>query len=383
MKIGISSISVLDSLGNDLSSNFDKICLGHIGKKTFQENFIGFPIDNTLLENICNSIEIENVRHVKSWHKAGVAVATEAIEKSDLNTDRVSIAIGSCLQGMMYFPEHLDFIAKRGKAHPRYLFDINTHSIGALLNFKHKFKNGTCVYNSACATGLYLLETAVNQLLLGKTDAVVVLGIDFACDRTNLHFFESLGAVSKKGNSHPYHELRDGFLPGDGVCAMVIEPVEKILARNKEPLAIIDSCETASENYSLFAPDMNGEGINNILSRFIKEELDSIDLIATHATGTQIGDFIEYDTIQKILNKPTVAFKGFIGHTQAAAGLLETAYSIMSMNTNRIPGMPWLTDSNNKNDNLNHKTISQNINSFLKVSIGFNGSLTAAKMSKV
>jgi 3-oxoacyl-(acyl-carrier-protein) synthase len=380
MKIAISSIAVLDSLGDDLAENFKKICSGITGQKVFNENKQGFPIDPDVLEEIENSVQLENYRNVHFWQKSGYSVAVKAINKANLVTKKVSIILGSCLQGMMTVPHHFDIINRKGRAHPKFLFDINTHSLGSIINSEFGFENGCGVLNSACATGLYALEQACNQLMLGKTEAVLVLCVDFPCDKTNLHFFESLGAISKKGVCHPYHENRDGFLPGDGICAMILEPLHKAQERNIEPLAVIEQIETSSENYSSFAPDKNGTGIKIIMSKFNQENLKNIDLIVTHATGTPLGDFIELDTITSFISGPAIAFKGYIGHTQAAAGLLETAYGIMAMNNNIVPGMHWLGENENKN--LSKNLYNKSINSLIKFSIGFNGSITGALISK-
>lgn len=381
-RVAITSIAVLDSLGDDLEQNFQEICKGKIGKKIFEETNIGFPIENNLIEKISNETVIDNVRNVKFWHLAGYATAVKAIDRAKLITKKVSIVLGSCLQGMMTLPYHLDIISRKGRAHPKYLFDINTHSLGPLINFRYGFENGTGVLNSACATGLYALEQAFNQIQLGKVDASLVLCLDFPCDKTNLHFFESLGALSKQGNSWPYHQDRDGFLPGDGTCAMILEPLENALERGVEPLAIIEQIETSSENYSLVAPDIKGTGIKSIMERFDPALIKNIDMVSTHATGTVAGDWIEHDIINEYIDVPIVAYKGFIGHTQAAAGLLETSYAVQSMRENLIPGMPWLKDQD-LNKNLSSENSQTEIKSFLKFSIGFNGSLTSAIFSKI
>lgn len=379
MKIAISSIALLDSLGNNLEKNFNKICQGITGQSSSNE-VVGFPIDKDLLLAIQDNVILKDFKHVHFWQKAGFSVAKEAIEYSGLDTDEVAIILGSCFQGMMTVPHHLEIINKKGRAHPKFLFDINTHSLGSIINTEYKFKNGCAVVNSSCSTGLYAIEQACNLLQLKKAKAVLVLCIDFACDKMNMHFFESLGAVSKKNKCYPYHADRDGFLPGDGICAMILEPCENLLKRNVRPIAIIDELVTATESNGSFAPDKNGTGIKNILSKIKTENKQKIDFVSSHATGTVIGDFIEYDAVTDEIKSPIIAFKGFIGHTQAAAGLLESAYSIMCMQNNVIPKMPWLESTDSPW--LNSYQTKQNLNSFFKLSIGFNGSLTGGVFSK-
>lgn len=391
MKIAISSMSILDSLGESIEDNFNLMLQGKTGQKSFETDSgirTGFPFDPELVQKIEESTEIENsnngkINHVKVWQKLAYHTAAKAITAARLETKKVSILTGSCFGGQHLMPYHLDIIKRKGRPHPRYLLETAAHGIGSLINQKYQFEHGTAIYNSACATGLYVIEQACNQLYLKKSQACVIVGIDLVCNQPVLEFFDSMGAMSKSGQCRPYHNLRDGFLAGDGIGCMVIEPLESALSRGIKPIAIIDQVETASESFNLVAPDPSGFGIHSVMGR-LKDTLKghSIDLISTHATGTPVGDFIELDTLSTYTDAAVTAFKGFIGHTQGAAGIIETIYAIAAMNHNLIPGLPWLRDTEIYNQQIHTETQNQEINRLLKLSIGFGGMVCGAVISK-
>jgi 3-oxoacyl-[acyl-carrier-protein] synthase II len=186
---------------------------------------------------------------------------------------------------------------------------------------------------SACATGLMSIDYGIN--LVNEYDYVVVGGADNGSNVIDISFFNSLQALSN--HSAPFDDKRDGFVIGSGAGALILESEEKARARGAPIHATVFSAGNASDGFDRTAP--SGKGACLAMEKaLINAKVDTVDFVNAHGTGTPAGDRVEYDSIIKVVgDKPIYSNKGKIGHTLAAAGVIETIYSIESMNKQILP----------------------------------------------
>src|SRR5439155_3103899 len=86
----------------------------------------------------------------------------------------------------------------------------------------------TLTISSNCCTGLDAVYAGWSQIVSGRVDVAIVGGAEAPLFPFSFAAFEALGLFSKRNDdppvaSRPYDGLRDGWLPGEGVGAQVVE----------------------------------------------------------------------------------------------------------------------------------------------------------------
>jgi 3-oxoacyl-(acyl-carrier-protein) synthase len=77
------------------------------------------------------------------------------------------------------------------------------------------------------------------------------------------------------------------------------------------------------------------------------KKTESVDVIKTHGTGTEMNNRSEKSAIEKVFNMKfctATSFKPTIGHTMGASGLLETCLLVDSLKTGIVPAIKNRTE---------------------------------------
>ncbi len=244
---------------------------------------------------------------------------------------------------------------------------------------------------AACASGLSSLYIA--KCLLDADPAVefaLVGGVDIASDRSFRYFFNLIQALSIDDSdicSRPFDTTRNGFVVGDGACAVVLERKSAAVARGATIYGELAGFGNYKENEDSTSPNKDGLGSKTAMMQALEVagiSPDAVDYVNAHATSTPAGDDVEANSVYSVFNRciPVSSNKGNIGHTFAASGLLETAYSLLTMKYGIIPAnrncaTPCNTDVDIV---LNNKVTS--VNTVMKNSFAFNGRCVSLVLKK-
>ena len=245
--------------------------------------------------------------------------------------------------------------------YPKKALNILSDSISSYIAQKYKFLGQNVCLRAACATGIMTIDFAMKYV--DDYDFVVVGGSDYGHNDIDMSLFNTLRARGTK--SMPFDKKRDGFIMGAGAGALILESEEKAKKRNAKILAWLYPAKHATDSHRT---QPSGIGAYETM----KDQ--TFDVVNAHGTSTQIGDKVEYESIRKISNAPIYSCKGKIGHTMAAAGILETIYSVMSMQHGIIPHCHGTTQPEY---DVVTKPIKMNINRTINNSFGFGGKCAA------
>jgi 3-oxoacyl-[acyl-carrier-protein] synthase-1 len=150
--------------------------------------------------------------------------------------------------------------------------------------------------------------------------------------------FDAMGAMSSKRNgqpeqaSRPYDADRDGFVIAGGGGAVVLESLERALARGARILGELVGFGATSDGADMVAP--SGEGAVACMRQAIKGIDGPIDYINTHGTSTPIGDVPELGALRTVFGArvpPCSSTKSLTGHSQGATGAQEAIYCLLML----------------------------------------------------
>lgn len=251
--------------------------------------------------------------------------------------------------------------ADNRKLKPKQVLKSSLDHLCSQISLQYGFTGiNTCI-QSACATGLVSIDYATR--LLDQYDYVIVGGADAGINANDLRFFTMIKAIGDR--SRPFDKNRTGFVMGEGAGCIILQSHEKAKAMGSKVYARLTGSSNGSDAFNATAP--SGTGARVCLSKL---NLEGVDSVNAHGTSTPLGDQVEYSVVREFTNAPIYSNKGKIGHTFAAAGVLETIYSILSIQNGCIPFNAGCTETDM---DINLENIYTDVKKVLVNSFGFGG----------
>ena len=154
--------------------------------------------------------------------------------------------------------------------------------------------------------------------------------------------FCQMNMLSRDGKCRSFGEGGDGYVPGEGVGAVLLKPLSRAIADGDRIYGVIrgSSINHGGKTNGYTVPNPNAQG--ELIREAIKESgIDprTISYIEAHAIGSSLGDPIEITGLKKAFEGYTKD-KGFcsigsvksnIGHLESAAGIAGITKVLLQM----------------------------------------------------
>jgi len=305
-----------------------------------------------------------------SAFRSAVSLAADSF-----GAERVGVVIGTSTSGI--YETELSYGSHEKNGNPTEGFDLRRqHSWVATAEFiKHELQLlGPCyAISTACSSSGKAIAAGQRMIASGICDAVVVGGVDSMCQLT-IHGFHSLELTSELPCT-PLDAQRQGISLGEASGLLLLERQP----RKAGQLSLVGYGES-SDAHHMTAPHPEGEGSKQAMQSALEAaslQVDDIDYINLHATGTRLNDQSEMRAIASLfnLNTPCSATKGMTGHTLGAAGAIEAIIALLALEHHFIPGTCGLNtlDPAFKSYVVGEPLKDQNISYVMSNNFGFGG----------
>ncbi len=192
--------------------------------------------------------------------------------------------------------------------------------------------------DAACASSLYAIKLACDELHQGRSDIMLAGGVNAIDDLFSFVGFTSLGALSRSGQSRPFHQDADGLLPASGAGFVTLKRLEDAEKSGDAILAVIRGIGLSNDGKAggLLSPSGAGQ-VRAMKAAYDMSGIspDSVSLIECHATGTQIGDRTELQSLSELYrgctDVPIGSLKSNVGHLVTAAGIAGVIKVVKAM----------------------------------------------------
>ncbi len=182
--------------------------------------------------------------------------------------------------------------------------------------------------DAACASGLYALGLACRALARGDADLMLAGAVNRA-DDLFLHVgFTALSALSRSGQSRPFHAGADGLLPGEGAVMVALKRLDDARRDGDAILGVVRAVGVSNDGRGRGVLTPSSEGQQRAMrSAYAQAGLAPADvsLLECHATGTAVGDATELSSMAAVFagcaGVPIGSLKSNLGHLITAAGL--------------------------------------------------------------
>ncbi|HVI93285.1 MAG TPA: beta-ketoacyl synthase N-terminal-like domain-containing protein, partial [Anaeromyxobacter sp.] len=205
-------------------------------------------------------------------------------------------------------------------------------SIANRVSYHFNFRGESIALDTMCSSSLTAIHLACQSLRLGHSDVALAGGVNLSL-HPNKYAFLSLGRfLSPEGACRSFGEGGEGYVPGEGVGAVLLKPLEAALADGDHVYAVIKGTAVnhggKTSGYTVPNPNAQGELIARALDA-AGVDARTIEYVEAHGTGTSLGDPIEIAGLTKAFRRHTAdrqfcaigSVKSNIGHLEAAAGI--------------------------------------------------------------
>jgi len=338
--IYVVGFGMVDGLGYDYNTCWDKMIddnnyTSDIPEMVEQDYKInkGMPVnlDELVLQD---NLPLKIRPSFSNSQMLGFHSTKRAIEMAGLpHSKNVSIVFSSVSNDIEMGVDMLNRVHNSKRVLVRRLVNRIPEMTSSHLSSLYGFMGNTVGLQASCATGLASIDYGMYEAQ--ESDYVIVGGSDAGCCNLAVKYFNQLGAIAN--HSAPFDENRAGFLMGEGGATLVLMREEMVEKYKVRPIARLYPMGKSNDAVEMTSPASDGRGATIAIGKAL-QHVDSVDAVNAHATSTPVGDEIEYNTIVNSIGEvPIWAPKSKIGHTLATAGVIETIYSILSMNRGVIP----------------------------------------------
>ncbi|MDD3000743.1 MAG: beta-ketoacyl synthase N-terminal-like domain-containing protein [Candidatus Riflebacteria bacterium] len=208
---------------------------------------------------------------------------------------------------------------------------------------------GCYTLDAACASSLYAIKRACDELTAGRADAVLSGGLSRpSCQFTQMGFTQ-LHAISASGICRPFDKDGDGLIVGEGGGLFLLKRLEDAINCGDKIYGIIRGIGLANDiGGSLLAPYTEGQ-LRAMRDAYAQAgwQPTEVQLIECHGTGTPTGDAVELKSIKELMG--TIypedyecvigSVKSNVGHLLTGAGAAGLMKLILALKNSKLPGV--------------------------------------------
>jgi polyketide synthase PksN len=230
-------------------------------------------------------------------------------------------------------------------------------SLSGRISFMYDLHGPSFPVDTACSSSLTSLHLACRALRSGECDMAIASGTNLLISHLQYVYVSRMQALSPTGRCHTFDKAADGYVPGEGVAALLLKPLSRAVRDNDSIHAVIKGGAVnhvgKSNNPTAPRPELQTRVMWNAWED-ARITPDTITYIEAHGTGTKLGDPIEINALKKAFERFTDK-KGFcavgtakshIGHLGASAGIAGIIKTVLSMKHKQIPTMPTFKELN-------------------------------------
>jgi acyl transferase domain-containing protein/3-hydroxymyristoyl/3-hydroxydecanoyl-(acyl carrier protein) dehydratase len=311
----------------------------------------GIGLDDELLHRLDPVFHLAIVAGNAAWRSAQTA---------SLDPDRVGVIFGNIVlpteRSSSFSREIVGPLIEselESPPSPGELIDpINAFPAGlpaALLARALGLRGTAYTLDAACASSLYALKLASDELRSGRADAMLAGGVSRPDPLYTQMGFSQLQALSKLGRPAPFDVDGDGLIVGEGAGLFVLKRLDDAVSSGDTIHGVIRGIGLSNDiRGDLLAPSSEGQ-LRAMLAAYEQSGWSPsfVDLIECHATGTPVGDAVEIESLKRLWGQPGAQWspgqcvigsvKSNVGHILTAAGAAGLLKLLLALKHRVLP----------------------------------------------
>jgi 3-oxoacyl-[acyl-carrier-protein] synthase II len=362
--VAVTGIGVVTSLGVGKSDNWTNLSGGVSGIRRISR----FPTDGlrTTIAGTVDAVYRDYMSPAEISERVALLAGEEAIAEAGIGAkgrfpgplylapppleiewpDRIEMAEMAAANAGTGYPELMRVAREFAAINGTFKFGI----IGENLAEHFGTEGSPISLNTACASGASAIQLGMEAIRRGDCEAALAIGADASLTPESLVRFSLLSALSTQNDpperaSKPFSKNRDGFVLAEGAAALVLENLEHARARGARVLGILEGVGEKSDSFHRTRSSPDGKPIIACMRNALADAgvgPEDVDYVNAHGTSTPENDKMEHLGVSTVFGErirgiPISSNKSMIGHTLTAAGVVEAAFTLLTLQNQRVP----------------------------------------------
>ena len=200
--------------------------------------------------------------------------------------------------------------------------------------------------DTMCSSSTVAIHMACENLSRGDCEMAIVGGVNLSIHPKKYIGLALSGVLGSSADSRSFSD-GDGYLPAEGVGAVLLKPLKNAVQDRDNILAVIKATAINHSGHTngYMVPNPNAQA-QLIEDNFKKSGIDprTISYVEAAANGSKLGDPIEINALSKAFRKYTDnlrfcaigSVKSNIGHAEAASGMAQLTKVILQLQHKKL-----------------------------------------------
>lgn len=212
-------------------------------------------------------------------------------------------------------------------------------AIANRVSYSLNLKGPSMALDTMCSSALSALHIALESVRRGDCAMALVGGVNIMSHPHKYQFLCQNKMLASDGRCRSFGKDGSGYVPGEGVGAVLIKPLAAALRDGDNIHAVIRGSALSHggrvAGMTVPHPVAQAEVIQKALDNSGVSAAE-VSLIEAHGTGTSLGDPIELDGLKKVFSNNTQpislgSVKSNIGHLESAAGIAALSKVVLQL----------------------------------------------------
>jgi acyl transferase domain-containing protein len=256
--------------------------------------------------------------------------------RAQLANDKVGVFVG-----VMYGQYQL-FGAEGPLGEDRMIPISSYASIANRVSYHFNFHGPSIALDTMCSSSLTAVHLACDSIKKGECRLAVAGGVNVTIHPHKYLQLSQSKFMSSDGKCKSFGEGGDGYVPGEGVGAVILKPLNQARADGDLIYAVIrgSALNHGGKTNGYTVPNPNAQA-DLIIEALEAAQINprQISYLEAHGTGTSLGDPIEIAGLMKAYQKytgdrqycPIGSVKSNVGHLESAAGIVALTKVVLQM----------------------------------------------------
>ena len=302
-------------------------------------------------------VERKKVKRLDRYGTFSIASARLAAEDAALDMaredrERIGVMMGSALGGIRFAEEQLGVFLTQGirAVEPGLALGVFGGSSSCNIAIELGAMGPNSSNAMSCASGTVAIGDAFRAIRDGYADVMFAGAAEAPLAPLCYGAFAIIRAMSTRDDdpsaaSRPFDKDRDGFVMGEGAAILILEELDRALARGAHVYAEVVGYGTSNDAHHMTAPRPDGSQAARSMRLALQDaglSPTEVAYVNAHGSSTPLNDPTETLAVKHTFGEhaqrlQVSSTKAYYGHALGASGAIEAAITALALERKWLP----------------------------------------------